>query len=131
MSPIIAQPGLPAQVHPDEAARKRAARLSAATAEQADKALAYLSIIDPLMFEIAMDAAAVAAAAPEEEEPEDPEPIPVCRSCGGQVGIFLDCGLGWHHFRGDSTTVGAQEIYDPGHPAEVTWHLPDDEPEDL
>jgi len=132
MSPIITQPGVSAHVHPDEAARKREERLARATAEQAEAALAFLSVIDPLMFEIAMDAGAqTIGGAPEEEEPEDQEPIPVCRRCGGQVGVFLDHGLEWQHFRGDGTTSGAQEIYDPGHPAEVTWCLPGEWPEEL
>jgi hypothetical protein len=132
MTPIITQPAVPAHVHPDEAAGKRAARLARATAEQAEAALAYLSAIDPLMFEIAMDAGTrTAGGAPEEEEPEDQEPVPVCRRCGAQVGIFLDHGLQWQHFRGDGTTSGAQDIYHPGHPAEATWRLPDEEPEEL
>ena len=131
MSPIIAQPGLPAHVRPDEAARKRAARLASATAAQSEKALAYLSMIDPLMFEIAMDAGALAAVGALEEEPEDQEPLPVCRSCGRQVAIFPDHGLQWQHFHGDEATTATQEIYDPGHPAEVTWLLPDEGPEDL
>ncbi len=123
MSPIIAQPGVPA--HPDEAARHRRDRLARATPGQTDAALAYLSMIDPLMFEIAMDAADQAAAEP----PEDEEPVPVCRRCGGQVGIFLREDLEWHHFHGDGTTAGAQQIYHPGHPAEVTWRLPSEDPE--
>jgi hypothetical protein len=133
MSPIITQPGVPTHVHPDEAARKRGERLARATAEQAEAALAFLSVIDPLMFEIAMDAGAqTVGGAPEEEDPEDEEPIPVCRRCADLVGIFPDRGgLEWQHFRGDWTTSGAQEIYDPGHPAEVTWCLPDEWPEEL
>ena len=131
MSPIITQPGAPAHVHPDEAARKRRDRLARATAEQTEAALAYLSAIDPLMFEIAMDAAdLVVGAAPGDEATEDEEAIPVCRLCTGQVGIFPDHSLDWQHFRGDWTSVGAQEIYDPGHPAEVTWCLPGEDPEE-
>jgi hypothetical protein len=131
MSPIITQPGAPAHVHPDEAARKRRDRLARATAGQAEAALTYLSVIDPLMFEIAMDAADLTAGeAPGAEPPVDEEPIPVCRRCGALVGIFLDRGLDWQHFRGDGTTSGAQEIYDPGHPAEVTWRLPAEDPEE-
>jgi hypothetical protein len=130
MSPIITQPGTPAHVHPDDAARKRRDRLARATAGQAEAALAYLSAIDPLMFEIAMDAADLAAGeAPGAEAPEDEQPIPVCRRCAGQAGIFLEHGLEWQHFRGDGTTAGAQEIYDPGHPAEVAWRLPGEDPE--
>jgi hypothetical protein len=131
MSSIITQPGAPAHVHPDEAARKRRDRLARATAEQAEAALAYLSVMDPLMFEIAMDAADLTIGeAPGAEPPVDEEPIPVCRRCGSLVGIFLDRGLEWQHFRGDGTTSGAQEIYDPGHPAEVTWRLPAEDPEE-
>jgi hypothetical protein len=130
MSPIITQPGVPAHVHPDEAARRRRDRLARATAEQAEAALAYLSAIDPLMFEIAMDAAdLVVGVAPRDEAAGDDEAVPVCRRCGRQVGIFPDHGLDWHHFRGDWTTPGAQEIYDPGHdPAGVIWCLPGEGP---
>ena len=130
MSPIITQPGAPAHAH-DEAARKRRDRLASTTAEQTEAALAFLSAIDPQMFEIAMDAATqIADDAPEEKEPEDHEPMPVCRRCGGQVGIFLRYGLDWQHFHGNGTTSGQQELYDPGHPAEVTWRLPDEGPEE-
>ncbi|HEX3959549.1 MAG TPA: hypothetical protein VHZ03_23435 [Trebonia sp.] len=65
--------------------------------------MAFLSVIDPLMFGIAMDAGVqTAGGAPEEEQPADRELFPVCRRCGGQVGIFLDHGLDWHH----SATTG-------------------------
>jgi hypothetical protein len=129
MSSIITQPGAPAQVHPDEAARKRRDRLAMATAGQAEAALAYLSMIDPLMFEIAMDAADLATGAAPQDEATGDEAVPVCRRCGGQAGIFLDRGPDWLHFNGDGTTAGAQEIYDPGHPAEVTWRLPGEDHE--
>jgi hypothetical protein len=130
MSPIITQPGAPAHAHPDDAARKRRDRLARATAEQAEAALAYLSAIDPLMFEIARDAAdLLVGVAPRDEAAGDDEAVPVCRRCGGQAGIFPDRGLEWEHFRGDWTTSGTQEVYDPGHPAEVTWRLPGEDPQ--
>jgi hypothetical protein len=130
MSPIISQPGAPAHARPDDAARKRRDRLARATAEQAEAALAYLSAIDPLMFEIAMDAAdLVVGVAPRDEAAGGDEAVPVCRRCAGQAGIFPDHGLDWQHFRGDWTTSGTQEVYDPGHPAEVTWRLPGEGPE--
>ena len=73
MAPIITQPGAPAHAHPDEAARHRRDRLARATAEQAEAALAYLSAIDPLMFEIAMDAAdLVVGMAPQDEAAGEP-----------------------------------------------------------
>jgi hypothetical protein len=127
---MITQPGAPAHVHPDDAARKRRDRLARATAEQAEAALAYLSLIDPLMFEMAMDTAdLVVGLAPRDEAAGDDEAVPVCRRCGGQVGIFPDHGLEWQHFRGDWATSGAQETYAPGHHAEVTWCHPDEDPE--
>jgi hypothetical protein len=55
----------------------------------------------------------------------------VCRQCGAPVGIFLADGLRWQHFRGDGATSGTQEIYHPGHPAEVGWLLPGEDPEEL
>jgi hypothetical protein len=131
MSPIITQSGAPAHVHPDEAARGRRDRLARATAEQAEAALTYLSMIDPLMFGMAMDAADLTVGlAPGAGAPKDEEPVPVCRQCGALVGIFLDHGLEWQHFRGDGTTAGAQKIYDPGHPVEVSWRLPDEDPQE-
>ena len=128
MSPIISQPGMPAHAHPDEAARQRRDRLARATAGQAEAVLAYLSVIDPLMFEIAMDAADLATGAVPQDEATGDEAVPVCRQCGAQAGIFLDHGLDWQHFDGDGTTAGAQQIYDPGHPVEVTWRLPGEDP---
>jgi hypothetical protein len=43
---------------------------------------------------------------------------------------FPDRGLHWH-FRGDGTSSGTQETYQPGHAAELIWILPDEDPEDL
>jgi hypothetical protein len=58
-----------------------------------EAALAYLSMIDPEAFEIAFTAATPDA----DEIPEEDEAIPVCRRCGGLVGIFLSRGLRWPH----------------------------------
>jgi hypothetical protein len=143
MSTIIARPARHAHPdpdpdpdpHPDAAARERRDRLARATAEDMESALAFLGMIDPEAFEIALTAVAPRAeqipedaAAPEDE---DEEPLPVCRECGALVGIFLAHGLRWQHFRGDGVTSGTQEIYHPGHPAEVTWLRPGEDPEEL
>jgi len=127
MHTIIAQPGQDAHPDPDAAARQRADRLAKASSEQMEAALAYLSMIDPEAFEIALTAATTAAG----DIHEDDEAIPVCRRCGGLAGIFLSRGLQWQHFRGDGITSGAQQIYDPGHAVEIAWILPDEEPEEL
>ena len=127
MQTIIAQSGNDAHANPDQAARHRADRLAKATPGQIETALAYLSVIDPEAFEIAFTAVTTA----EDETTEDEEPVPLCRRCGAMIGIFPDHGLDWRHFRGDGTTSGAQQIYDPGHAAQVTWILADDGPEEL
>jgi hypothetical protein len=54
-----------------------------------------------------------------------------CRRCGALIAIFPDHSLHWQHFRGDGTTSGTQETYEPGHAAEVTWILPDEDSNDL
>jgi hypothetical protein len=143
MSTIFAQPGRRPQPHldphPDAAAWRRRDRLARATVEDMESALAFLGVIDPEAFEIAFTAVAPPAGetpeTPETREdaaaPEDEEPVPVCRRCGARVAIFLTHGLGWQHFRGDGATSGDHEIYDPGHPAEATWLLPGEDPEEL
>jgi hypothetical protein len=130
MSPMITQSGPNAYANADGAragldasARKRADRLTRATTDQMEAALALLSMLDPEAFEIAFTAVLIAS--------DDGEPIPVCRECDGLVGIFPDHGLRWQHFRGDGTTLGAQQIYEPGHDPAVTWILPGEDPDDL
>lgn len=108
----------------DASARGRADRLARATADQMEAALALLSMLDPEAFEIAITAVPLAS-------DDDDEPIPVCRECGGLVGIFPDRGLHWQHFRGDGITSGAQQTYEQGHAPKVTWILPDEDPDEL
>ena len=128
MHTIIAQSGQDAHPDLDAAARQRADRLARATAEQMEAALAFLSMIDPEAFEIALTAVAPAR---DEISCQDDEAIPLCRRCGGLIGIFRSHGLGWQHFCGDGITSGAQQIYDPGHAPAVTWISPDEDPEEL
>ena len=92
---------------------------------QSVAAIALLSMLDPEAFGIAFTAVPIAS------DDGDDDPIPVCRECGGLVGIFPDHGLRWQHFRGDDITSGAQQIYEPGHDPAVTWILPGEGPDDL
>lgn len=126
MQTIIAQTGRPAHPNPDAAARQRSDRLAKATTDQMESALALLSMIDPEAFEIAFTAVTPAA-----DQPEEDEAIPLCRQCGALVAIFPDRGLHWQHFRGALITSGSQQIYDPGHAAEVAWILPDEDLSEL
>lgn len=118
MSPIIAQAARPAL---DAAARHRADRLAKATNDQLEAALAYLSLIDPEGFEIALT-----VVGPDSDWPEDDEPIPLCRARGAPVAIFPELALEWHHFRGDAAASGAHQTYDPGHDAKAAWYLLDE-----
>ena len=132
MQLIMTQPAPAAPVNPDTAARQRADRLGTATVGQMHAALAFLSVIDPEAFEIAFTAVTPASSdQPRSTEPEDDEPVPVCRACNSLLGIFPEHGLNWQHYRGDGTTSGAQEIFDPGHAPEVIWCLPDEDPAEL
>jgi hypothetical protein len=69
MSTIITQPAREAHPdqHPDAAARRRRDRLARATAGDMEAALAFLSMIDPEAFEIAL----TAATPPADQIPED------------------------------------------------------------
>lgn len=126
MDPIIAHPAQPAHATLDAAARDRADRLAKATADQMQTALAFLNVLDAEAFEIAFTAVIAA-----DDHLEDDEAVPMCRACGVLVGIFPEHSLDWQHFKGDGITAGAQEVYDPGHAPEVTWCLPDENPEEL
>jgi hypothetical protein len=103
-------------------AHPRLDRVAAATFEQLSAALIFLSAFSPDAFDYAMDAI--------ESEGENPgatgEAEPVCAICDGTIGIFLDRGLAWQHYTGDGTTVGEQQIYDPGHTPMVTWRFRED-----
>ena len=127
MSTIIAQHAQEAHPDLDTAARKRADRLAKVTSDQMQAALAYLSMIDPEAFEIAFSAVGPAAA----DDPEDEDPIPLCATCGTQVGIFPELILNWRHFRGDAVAWGTHQTYDPGHAPEVAWYLPDEAAEEF
>jgi hypothetical protein len=81
MSTIITQYAPDAHLHPDEAARRRADRLAMASYDQIETALAYLSMIDPEAFEIAL----TAVRSPAADESEDDEAIPLCRTCGAHL----------------------------------------------
>ena len=50
------------------------------------------------------------------------DPAPICGRCGGDLGIFLRFGLDWRHYTG--TGLHDIEMYEPGHPAELTWRSP-------
>ena len=67
----------------------------------------------------------------DDDEPEDEDPIPLCATCGAPVGIFPEVALNWRHFRGAPAASGIHETYDPGHPSEVAWYLPNEAAEEF
>ena len=127
MRSIIAQDAQSALPIPAQGPRPRLDRIAAATLEQLSTALLFLSIFDADAFDHAMDVA--------QSDDENPgatgEAEPVCASCNGKIGIFMEKGLAWCHYTGDGTTIGQQHIYDPGHAPTVTWRLSEDpQPQD-
>ena len=127
MSTIITQPAREAHPDLDAAARHRADRLAKATNDQIQAALAYLSMIDPEAFDIALTAAVPAHDGHLED---DEEPI-LCATCSAPIGIFPELTLNWSHYRGDPAASGPHHTYDAGHTPEVAWYLPDEDPEEL
>ena len=127
MSPIITHPAKNAHLHPDDAARQRADRLAKASYEQIETALAYLSMIDPEAFEIALTVTAPSPA----DEAEDDEAIALCRTCGAPVAIFPELALRWRHFRGDAAASGTHHTFNPGHAPKPAWYLPDEAAEEF
>jgi hypothetical protein len=121
----MTQTGPDSPANLDAVARKRADRLARTTPGEMEAALSLLSMLDPEAFEIAF------TAVPATRHDDDEEPIPVCRECGGLVGIFPDRGLRSLHIRADGITFDAQQTYDPGHPPVVTWIMPDEDLDDL
>ena len=123
MRSIIAEAGPSALPIPAQGPHPRLDRITAATFEQLSTALVFLSIFEPDAFDHAMD---VAQSDTDDQPGATGEAEPVCSTCGGKIGIFLQRGLAWQHYSGDGTTVGQQHIYDPGHAPAVTWLLSED-----
>ena len=127
MRSIIAQDVQSALPIPAQGPHPRLDRIAAATLEQLSTALLFLSIFDADAFDHAMDVA--------QSDDDNPGAIgeaePVCAICDSKIGIFMERGLAWRHYTGDGTTVGQQQIYDPGHAPVVTWRLAEDlQPQD-
>jgi hypothetical protein len=123
MRSIISEAGQSALPIPAQGQHPRVERIAAATFEQLSTALLFLSVFDPDAFDHAMD---VAQSDAEDQPGATGEAEPVCATCGGKIGIFLERGLAWQHYTGDGMTVGEQQIYDPGHATAVTWLLSED-----
>jgi hypothetical protein len=122
MRSIMSDAGQSALPVPALGPHPRLDRVAAATFEQLSAALIFLSVFDADAFDHAMDVA--------QSDDENPgatgEAEPVCAICDGKIGIFMERGLAWQHYTGDGTTVGQQQIYDPGHAPMVTWRFSED-----
>jgi hypothetical protein len=122
MRSIIAEDAQSALPIPPLSTHPRLDRVAAATTEQLSAALIFLSVFEPDAFDHSMDVA--------QSDDDNPgstgEAEPVCAICDGKIGIFMERGLAWLHYTGDGTTVGQQQIYDPGHAPVVTWLLAED-----
>ena len=82
-------------------------------------ALIWLAGFSPSVFDATLDATEPCTDDDTPDPAEHPEPF--CMLCGADVGIFLRFGLDWRHYRGDGTTAGLIEIFDPGHAPVIAW----------
>jgi hypothetical protein len=103
-------------------ADERLTRLRALDADRMTEALTWLAGYSPTIFD-----ATLAATEPCTDD-DTPDPVenlePFCSLCGADVGIFVRFGLDWRHYRGDGTTAGMNELFDPGHAPVVAWRRP-------
>ena len=103
----------------DAEAHKRLSRLAALDSDRMAMALTWLAGFSPSVFDATLDAT---EPCPDDDTPDPAEhPEPFCMVCGADLGIFLRFGLDWRHYRGDGTTVGQIEIFDPGHAPVIAW----------
>jgi hypothetical protein len=102
----------------DAETHKRLTRLAALDADRMAIALTWLAGYSPTVFDTTLD-----ATEPCTDDTPDPtaDPEPFCAICGDDVGIFLRFGLDWRHYRGDGTTAGPIELFDPGHAPVIAW----------
>jgi hypothetical protein len=101
-------------------------RLRGLSPQQLLEAMQFLAWWSPGTFTAVMDYCEVGAWGTDDLYPDQDgdagEPMPCCARCGGDLGIFLKFGLDWRHYTG--TALADIELYDPGHPAELTWRTP-------
>jgi hypothetical protein len=115
-------------IHPGRTAsgftvRERAERLAAASPERRRLALVFLSGYAPGVFDVVLDA--VEPCADEDGADEDgagEEPEPFCGFCGERLGIFVQAGPDWLHYRGENPG-GPFQVFDPGHDPVITWRI--------
>jgi hypothetical protein len=98
----------------------RISRLAALAPEDIAAGLLWLAMNFPAVCDAMLDK--VEYDAIDDPDPSQ-EPEPFCAECGAAIGIFLRFGLDWRHFRGDGTTIGQIELFDPGHDPAVAWRL--------
>jgi hypothetical protein len=99
-------------------ARIRIERLSTFSSDQLTDGMMWLAGYAPEVFDAVLDAVEPFTFGGAEE------PAPKCGVCGADIGIFLKFGLDWRHYR-EGAALGTAEIFDPGHPAELLWRVPD------
>lgn len=103
----------------DAEARKRLSRLAALDSDRMATALTWLAGFSPSVFDATLDATEPCTDDDTPDPAEHPEPF--CMVCDADVGIFLRFGLDWRHYRGDGTTAGLIELFDPGHAPIIAW----------
>jgi hypothetical protein len=113
---VPASPATPFAAGTAPAFQDRLDRLADLDPEDKTAGLVWLAIHSPAVCDAMLDAL---------EEGDDElacqEPEPYCAACGADVGIFLRCGLGWRHFRGNGDRGDPVELFDAGHAPVIAW----------
>ena len=118
MDLIISQPAAVSIDLTDWHHRDRIARIGALIPEDATAGLIWLALNFPATCDAMLDKI-------EWDDIDDPdpgrEPEPYCALCGADIGIFLRYGPDWRHYRGDGSTAGQIELFEPGHAPVIAW----------
>jgi len=120
MDSIFYQPEDSAPI-PEISQLDRISRLAALGPEDTVAGLLWLAMNFPAVCDAMLDKTEFDGV--DDEDPR-PELEPFCAECDADIGIFLRYGTDWRHYRGDVTTVGQIEVFDPGHDPGVAWRLP-------
>jgi len=122
IAPLMPAPAFPASPVPALAQPDQIGRLAGLTPEDKTAGLVWLAMNAPATCDAMLDA--LESDARDDAAAASEEPEPYCLKCGADVGIFLRFGLDWRHYRGDGTTAGDIELFEPGHAPVVAWRQP-------
>ena len=114
-----------AELLPGIGTDERLKLLAAMNQDDMSASLAWLATAYPQVFDFALvrdrKLTVELLARLDEADTDQDDPEPYCSACGASIGIFLNHGQDWHHYRGEGTVASPVELYDAGHEPAVAW----------